>query len=427
MTGGRSDRLAGGPAGGQAVMLPAFDVERVRADFPILSRQVRGGRLAYLDSAATAQKPRAVVEALSRFYFESNSNVHRGVHLLAEEATLAYDAARERVRQFLNAGSAEEIVFTSGTTAGLNLLAQGLVGSLKPGDEIVLTIMEHHSNIVPWQLAAHRVGAVLRAVPVLPDGSLDLDELARLVNQRTRIVTVSHISNVLGTVAPVARMAALAHQVGALVVVDAAQSAPHVRVDVRELGCDFLVFSGHKLYGPMGVGVLYGRRHLLERLPPWQGGGGMIERVTIEASSWAPPPTRFEAGTPPVAEAVGLAAAIDYLDALDRGALEAHEAALLAEATERLQAIDGVRIIGTAPGKVAVLSFVLEGIHPHDVGTILDARGVAVRAGHHCAQPLMRHFEVPATLRASFGLYNNRDDVDQLVEALGEARRRFRP
>ena len=406
--------------------VPAFDVERVRADFPILSREVRGGRLAYLDSAASAQKPRVVVQALSNFYLNYNSNVHRGVHLLAEEATQAFDTARERVRRFLNAASSEEIVFTHGTTAGLNLLAQGWAAvALKPGDEIVLTVMEHHSNIVPWQLAAHRIGAVLRVVPVTPDGTLDLDQYARLVTERTRLVSVSHVSNVLGTVAPVARMAALAHQVGAVVVVDAAQSVPHMRVDVRELDCDFLVFSGHKLYGPMGIGVLYGRRHLLERLPPWQGGGGMIEKVTFEATTWALPPARFEAGTPPVAEAIALATAMDYVESIGLDAIHAHEAALLAEATERMSGLEKLRIIGTSPGKAAVLSFVLDDIHPHDLGTILDAGGVAVRAGHHCAQPLMAHFQLPATVRASFGMYSSRDDIDQLVGALGEARRRF--
>jgi cysteine desulfurase/selenocysteine lyase len=348
------------------------------------------------------------------------------VHLLAEEATQAFDTARERVRRFLNAASSEEIVFTHGTTAGLKLLAQGWAAvALKPGDEIVLTVMEHHSNIVPWQLAAHRIGAVLRVVPVTPDGTLDLDQYARLVTERTRLVSVSHVSNVLGTVAPVARMAALAHQVGAVVVVDAAQSVPHMRVDVRELDCDFLVFSGHKLYGPMGIGVLYGRRHLLERLPPWQGGGGMIEKVTFEATTWALPPARFEAGTPPVAEAIALATAMDYVESIGLDAIHAHEAALLAEATERMSGLEKLRIIGTSPGKAAVLSFVLDDIHPHDLGTILDAGGVAVRAGHHCAQPLMAHFQLPATVRASFGMYSSRDDIDQLVGALGEARRRF--
>ena len=421
MTASRAGRLQAGRAN-----VPALDLASIRNDFPILERSVRGKRLAYLDSAATAQKPSVVVETLRDFYLNSNANVHRGVHLLAEEATTRYDNARERVRRFLNAWSVDEIVFTHGTTAGLNLLAQGWAAiALKPGDEIVLTMMEHHSNIVPWQLAAHRIGAVIRVVPLLPDGSLDLEAYARLLNNRTRLVAVSHISNVLGTVAPVAKMAALAHQVGAIIVVDAAQSVPHVEVDVRALDCDFLVFSGHKLYGPMGIGVLYGRKQLLDRLPPWQGGGGMIEKVTFEATTWAKPPARFEAGTPPVAEAVGLAAAIDYLTQLDLAAVKAHEDQLVCEASERLARIERLRLIGTAPGKTAVVSFVLDDIHPHDLGTILDGSGVAVRAGHHCAQPLMRHYGVPATVRASFGVYNTREDIDQLIDAIDEARRRF--
>ena len=415
----------GEPQTGRAVG-PSLDLARIRKDFPILDRPIRGKRLAYLDSAASAQKPTVVVETLRDFYLNSNANVHRGVHLLAEEATTRYDNARERVRRFLNAATADEIVFTHGTTAGLNLLAQGWAAiALRPGDEIILTMMEHHSNIVPWQLAAHRVGAVIRVVPLLPDGSVDFDAYARLVTERTRLVAVSHISNVLGTVAPVAKMAALAHQVGAVIVVDAAQSVPHVEVDVRALDCDFLVFSGHKLYGPMGIGVLYGRKHLLDRLPPWQGGGGMIEKVTFEATTWAKPPARFEAGTPPVAEAVGLAAAIDYLTHLDLAAVKAHEDQLVCEASERLARIEKLRLIGTAPGKTAVVSFVIDEIHPHDLGTILDGSGVAVRAGHHCAQPLMRHYGVPATVRASFGVYNTREDIDQLIDAIGEARRRF--
>ncbi len=405
---------------------PPLDVERVRAEFPILARPVRGHRLAYLDSAATAQKPRAVLDTVSEFYQVYNANVHRGVHYLAEEATTRMDAAREKIRRFINAPAADEIVFTHGTTSAINLLAQGWGAiALAPGDEIVLTVMEHHSNIVPWQLVAHRVGAVLKVVPVSPEGVLDLEAYAALLNERTRVVAVSHVSNVLGTVAPVARMAALAHAAGAILVLDAAQSVPHLPVDVEALGCDFLAFSGHKLYGPMGVGVLWGRRQLLERLPPWQGGGGMIERVTFEATTWAPPPARFEAGTPPVAEIVGLGAAVDWLQDLGLPAVQAHEDALLADATERLREIPGLRLIGTAPGKTAVLSFVLADVHPHDVGTILDAGGVAVRAGHHCAQPLMQHYRVPATVRASFGVYNSRADVEQLVEGLREVRRRF--
>ena len=425
MTEGRKDGTTEGPATEGQSVGPAVRLS-VRDDFPILSRKVRGKRLAYLDSAATAQKPRVVIDALTDFYLQHNANVHRGVHLLGEESTTAFDDARETIRKFINAASTEEIVFTHGTTAGLNLLAQGWASiRLQPGDEVLLTVMEHHSNIVPWQLAAHRVGAELKVVPVSPEGVLDLDEYKRLLSPRTKIVAVSHVSNVLGTVAPVACMATLAHEAGAIVVVDAAQSVPHMKVDVRELDCDFLVFSGHKLYGPMGVGVLYGKRPLLDRLPPWQGGGGMIEKVTFEATTWAAPPSRFEAGTPPVAEAVALAAAVDYLQAIGMDRIRSHEDALLGIATRKVSEVPGVRLIGTAPGKTAVLSFVLDDIHPHDLGTILDASGVAVRAGHHCAQPLMRHFRIPATVRASLGVYTDEADIDQLAGALVEARKRF--
>jgi cysteine desulfurase/selenocysteine lyase len=401
-------------------------VARIRADFPILARTVRGHRLAYLDNAASAQKPLVVVDAVRDFYLGYNANVARGVHLLSGEATGAYERVREVVRRFLNAQSAHEIVFTHGTTAGINLLAQAWGGTtLHAGDEIVLTVAEHHSNIVPWQVVAHRTGAVLRVVPVGPDGALDLDAYRQLVTPRTRIVAVSHVSNVLGTVAPVASMAATAHQVGAIVVVDAAQSVPHLSVDVQALDCDFLVFSGHKLYGPTGVGVLYGRQDLLERMPPWQTGGGMIETVSFEATTWAPPPARFEAGTPPIAGVIGLGAAIEYLEGLGMDAIADHEQALLDYALATLAEVPGFRLFGTAPGKLGVLSFVLGEIHPHDLGTILDARGVAVRAGHHCAQPLMKHLRLPATVRASLGIYNDRDDIDQLVDGLHDARRRF--
>jgi cysteine desulfurase/selenocysteine lyase len=403
-----------------------LDVERVRADFPILDRQVRGRRLAYLDSAATAQKPLVVVDAIRDFYLTSNANIARSVHQLGEEATAAYERTREVVRRFINAGSADEIVFTAGTTASLNLVAQAWgAATLKPGDEIVLTLMEHHSNIVPWQMVAHRAGAVLRVVPLTPDGALDLDVYRGLLTSRTRIVALSHVSNVLGTVNPVAELTDLAHRAGAVVVVDGAQAVPHIPVDVRALDCDFYAFSGHKLYGPTGIGVLYGRKKLLDRMPPWQGGGGMIETVTFDATTWAPPPGRFEAGTPPIAEAVGLMAAIRYLQRLGSEAIQAHEEALLAYATGRLAEIPGLQLFGTAPGKIGVLSFVLGEIHPHDLGTILDANGVSVRAGHHCCQPLMKHLKLPATVRASLGVYNTREDVDQLVAGLEEARTRF--
>jgi cysteine desulfurase/selenocysteine lyase len=398
-----------------------LDVERIRADFPILDRQVRGRRLAYLDSAATAQKPLVVVDAIRDFYLTSNANIARSVHQLGEEATAAYERTREVVRRFVNAESADEVVFTAGTTASLNLVAQAWgAATLQAGDEIILTLMEHHSNIVPWQMVA-----VLRVVPLTPDGALDMDAYRGLLTSRTRIVALSHVSNVLGTVNPVAEMTDLAHRAGAVVVVDGAQAVPHIPVDVRGLDCDFYAFSGHKLYGPTGIGVLYGRKKLLDRMPPWQGGGGMIETVTFDATTWAPPPTRYEAGTPPIAEAVGLMAAIGYLQQIGFEAIREHEEGLLAYATDRLAEIPGLRLFGTAPGKIGVLSFVLGEIHPHDLGTILDANGVSVRAGHHCCQPLMKHLKLPATVRASLGIYSTREDVDQLVAGLEEARKRF--
>ena len=414
--------------GGQAANRPLvpLDVERVRADFPILARQVRGRRLAYLDSAATAQKPLAVVDAVRDFYLTSNANIARSVHQLGEEATATYEQSRAAVRRFLNAATADEIVFTSGTTASMNLVAHTwAAANLEPGDEVVLTLMEHHSNIVPWQMVAHRAGAVLRVVPLTAEGALDLDAYRRLLTTRTRLVALSHASNVLGTVNPVEEMTALAHRVGAVVAVDGAQAVPHLPVDVQALGCDFYAFSGHKLYGPTGIGVLYGRQELLDRLPPWQGGGGMIETVSFEATTWAPAPARLEAGTPPIAEAAGLTAAIEYLERLGFDAIASHEQGLLAYATARLAEVEGLRLFGTAPGKIGVLSFVLGEIHPHDLGTILDANGVSVRAGHHCCQPLMRHLGVTATVRASLGVYSDRNDIDQLVAALQEARRRF--
>ncbi|MEK7380962.1 MAG: cysteine desulfurase [Gemmatimonadota bacterium] len=404
----------------------ALDEARVRADFPILDREIRGCRLAYLDTAATAQKPRVVIDAVADFYRATNANVHRGVHVLSEEATEAYDRSRDRVRRFLNAAAAEEIIFTGGTTAGINLVAQSWGRStLAAGDEIVLTTLEHHSNIVPWQLIAHEKGAVLRVVPLLADGSVDLDGYRSLLGPRTRMVALSHTSNVLGTVLPVAEMVGLAHQVGALVLVDGAQSVPHFPVDVQALGCDFLVFSGHKLYGPTGIGALYGRRELLEKMDPWQGGGGMIERVTWEATTWAPPPARFEAGTPPIAETVGLAAAIDYLEALGMESIAAHERDLVGYLSTRLDAVPGLTVYGRAPGRIGVASFLLDDVHPHDLATVLDTEGVAVRAGHHCAQPLMEHLGVNATVRASLGIYSTRTDVDQLVSGIEAARKRF--
>jgi cysteine desulfurase / selenocysteine lyase len=403
-----------------------FDTERARKDFPGLAARIRGYPLIYLDNAATSQRPRQVIDAISTFELTHAANVHRGVHTLSQQATAAYDAAREKVRAFINAGHASEIIFTSGTTASLNLVAASYGRRfLKAGDEILVTDMEHHSNLVPWQLIAEQTGAVVRAIPVNDRGELEPEGFARLVGSRTRIVALAHVSNVMGTVNPVREIADLAHAHGAVVVLDGAQAVPHLPVDVQQLGCDFYAASAHKMYGPTGVGFLYGRLDLLEKMPPWQGGGGMIERVTLEGTTFAPPPARFEAGTPPIAQAVGLGAAIDYLKTLPGESLARHEEDLLSYATTRVGELQGIRLIGTAKDRVSVLSFSVEGVHPHDVGTVLDARGVAVRAGHHCAQPLMRRFGVQGTVRASFGLYNRREEVDVFVDALREVRKVF--
>jgi len=401
-----------------------WDVERVRADFPILSREIRGHPLVYLDNAATAQKPAAVIAAIEHYYQTGNANVHRGVHALSQEATLEYERVRALAAKFLGAGSAANIVFTSGTTGALNLVAQSYGGSvLRPGDEILVTEMEHHSNLVPWQLIAERTGAVLKAIPVTESGGLDLGELERLLGPRTRIVAVTHASNVIGAINPINAIAAMAHEAGAVVVVDGAQSAPHLRVDLGAIDCDFFACSGHKLYGPTGIGLLYGKPELLEAMPPWQGGGGMIREVQIGRSTYAPPPERFEAGTPPIAEVVGLGAALDYVSRWDWEALVAYEQDIVAEAGRKLAGVPGLRILGEGADRVSVLSLVLDGIHPHDAGTVLDTLGIAVRAGHHCAQPLMRRFGVTATLRASFGAYNTHQEIDTLVEGLVRARK----
>jgi len=404
-----------------------LDVGRIRADFPILSETVRDGRpLVYLDNAATSQKPRQVIAAISRFYTSENANIHRGLHYLSERATTAYDAAREKVARFLGAGSPSEIVFTRGTTEAINLVAQSWGRSnLRPGDEVLVTGMEHHANLVPWQLACEQTGATFRAVPITDRGELDLDAFDRLLSDRTRLFAVGHVSNALGTVNPVRELAARARARGALVLVDGAQSAPHMAIDVSELGCDFFACSGHKLFGPTGIGVLYGRMDVLDGMPPWQTGGDMIERVTLERTTWAAPPARFEAGTPPIAEVMGLAAAIDYVESVGFGAIGKWEGELLARATELIAALPGVRLVGTAREKAGVLSFVLDGIHPHDVGTVLDDEGVAVRAGHHCAQPVMQRFGIPATVRASFAFYNTPDEIEVLVRGVERARKVF--
>jgi cysteine desulfurase/selenocysteine lyase len=415
--------------GGAELSLPArqrFDVERVRRDFPILQEQIHGQPLVYLDNAATAQKPQAVIEAVLRFYSRENANVHRGVHHLSGQASTAFDAIRVKVAQFINARAPHEVIFTRGTTDAINLVAQSYGKRFfRAGDEVLITEMEHHSNIVPWQLVCEQTGAVLRAAPLTESGGLDLDQFSRLLNDRTRFVALVHLSNALGTINPIREITRWARERKIPVLIDAAQSVPHLPVDVQDLDCDFLAFSGHKLYGPTGIGVLYGREALLDLMPPYQGGGGMIESVTIERSTWAPLPAKFEAGTPMIAQAIGLGAAIDYVNAVGRESISGWEQELLHYATHLLSDIAGCRIIGTAPDKAGVLSFVLDGVHPHDIGTILDAAGIAIRAGHHCAQPVMRHFGVAATARASFGLYNTKAEVDALAGALRNVSRMF--
>jgi cysteine desulfurase / selenocysteine lyase len=402
-----------------------FDVEAVRRQFPVLAQRPYGKRLAFLDSGATAQKPQVVIDAVSRFYSQENSNVHRGVYDLAERATAAFEGARRKIARWIHADP-REVIFVRGTTEGVNLVAQSWGRAhVGPGDEILVTGMEHHSNIVPWQLLAAEKGARVVPVPVDDRGELHLADFERLIGPRTRIVAVTHVSNVLGTVNPVKRIVAIAHARGVPVLVDGAQAMPHGRVDVRDLDADFYVFSGHKMFGPTGIGVLYGKAAVLEAMPPWQGGGDMILSVSFAGTKFNTIPYKFEAGTPDAAGAVGLGAAVDWLESLDAEGVEAHERDLLEYATRRLGEIPGLRIIGTAPGKAPVISFVLDGVHPHDVGTILDREGVAVRAGHHCAQPLMERFGVPATVRASFALYNTREDVDQLVHGLRRVREMF--
>ena len=407
----------------QKADLPApaksFDVARIREDFPILKQKIHGKPLVYLDNGATSQKPQAVIDALTRYYSAENSNIHRGVHSLSERATADYEAAREKVRGFINAPSDKEIVFVRGTTEAINLVAQSYARSfLQTGDEIIVSAMEHHSNIVPWQMVCAQVGARLRVIPINHDGEIVMEEYERLLNERTKFLALTHVSNALGTIVPVKEMIALAHARGVPVLLDGAQAVPHLKVDVRDLDCDFYAFSGHKMFGPTGIGVLYGRSELLERMPPYQGGGDMISLVTFEKTHYNVLPYKFEAGTPNIAGVIGLGAAVDYMQALDWSQVAAHEHALLTYATEALAEINPVRIIGTAKEKAGVLSFVLDHVHAHDVGTILDQEGVAVRAGHHCAMPVMQRFGVPATTRASFAFYNNLEEIDVLVKAI---------
>jgi cysteine desulfurase/selenocysteine lyase len=405
---------------------PAYDVERIRADFPVLARRVHGRPLAYLDNAATSQKPEAVIRALDRYYREYNANIHRGVHTLSEEATAAYEDARRRIAAFINAGDARQILFVRGTTEAINLVAQAWGrNALQPGDEIVISTMEHHSNIVPWQLVCEQTGAKLRVMPITDAGEIDMDAARDLIGPATKLVAFGHVSNALGTVNPAAEIIRLAQAHGALTLVDGAQAVPHQAVDVRALGCDFYAFSGHKLFGPTGIGVLYGKATLLEQMPPWQGGGDMIKMVSFERTVFAEPPAKFEAGTPHIAGAIGLGAAIDYVQHVGLDAIARHEHELLRYATANALRVRGLRLIGTAREKAAILSFVLDGIHPHDLGTILDHHGIAIRTGHHCAMPVMERFGVPATARASFALYNTVAEVDRLFEGIEAARKVF--
>ena len=396
-----------------------LDVERVRADFPLLRQQVNGKPLVYLDNGATSQKPQCVIDELVRYYTTENANVHRGVHTLSQLATDDYEGARSKVRRFLNAADDREIIYTRGTTEGINLVAQTFGRqNVGPGDEIVVSNMEHHSNIVPWQMLCEEKGAVLKVVPINDSGELLMDEYEAMIGPRTKLVSITHVSNALGTVVPVERIIGIAHAQGVPVLLDGAQAVPHMPVDVRSLDCEFYVFSGHKLFGPTGIGILYGKGEILEAMPPFQGGGEMIKSVTFEKTIYNDLPYKFEAGTPNIAGAIGLGAAVDYVQALGFEGIEAHEAELLEYGTRALSAIEGLRIVGTAHHKAGILSFTLENIHPHDIGTILDEQGIAVRTGHHCAQPVMQRFQIPATARASLAFYNTKQDIDALVHGL---------
>jgi cysteine desulfurase/selenocysteine lyase len=403
-----------------------YDVARIRDDFPILHRQVYGKPLVYLDNAATTQKPRQVIDRIVRYYTEENSNVHRGVHHLSQVATEAYESVRTTVKHFIKARSEKEIIYTRGTTEGINLVAWSWGRKfVTAGDEIIISAIEHHSDIVPWQMLCDEKRATLRIIPVNDRGELLLDEYARLLSPRTKIVAFGHASNALGTINPVKQMTAMAHDAGAIVVIDGAQGVPHLAIDVQDIDCDFYAFSGHKVYGPTGIGVLYGRESILEAMPPFEGGGDMILSVTFEKTTYNALPYKFEAGTPDIAGVVGLGAALDYVNSIGIRRIAAHEHDLLLYATHRLEEVDGLRIIGTAEQKASVISFVLEGVHPHDIGTILDQEGIAVRTGHHCAQPVMLRYNIPATGRASFAMYNTREEADALVAGLHKVREVF--
>lgn len=409
-----------------SIKTSSLDVEKIRQDFPLLHQEVNGKPLAYLDNAATSQKPTQVIEALDKYYREDNANIHRGVHTLSERATIDYEQTREKVRSFINANSVKEIIFVRGATEGINLIAQSYGrNKLKTGDEIIISEMEHHSNIVPWQLLCEQTGAVLKIIPINNSGELILEEFEKLLSSKTKLVSIAHISNALGTINPIQTIIDRAHEHNAVVIIDGAQATPHTTVDVQALDCDFYVFSGHKLFGPTGIGVLYGKAHLLEAMPPWQGGGDMIKMVSFEKTLYNDLPYKFEAGTPHIAGVIGLGAAIDYVGTTGLEAIAAHEHELLEYATEKILEVKGLRLIGTAQQKTSILSFVIDSIHPHDIGTILDHEGIAIRTGHHCAMPVMTHFNVPATARASFAFYNTFEEVDRLIQALGKAREVF--
>ena len=409
-----------------SIKTSSLDVEKIRQDFPLLHQEVNGKPLAYLDNAATSQKPTQVIEALDKYYQEDNANIHRGIHTLSERATIDYEQARGKVRSFINANSEKEIIFVRGATEGINLIAQSYGrNKLKTGDEIIISEMEHHSNIVPWQLLCEQTGAILKIIPINDSGELILEEFEKLLSPKTKLVSLAHISNALGTINPIQIIIDRAHEHNAVVIIDGAQATPHTIVDVQALDCDFYVFSGHKLFGPTGIGVLYGKAHLLEAMPPWQGGGDMIKMVSFEKTLYNDLPYKFEAGTPHIAGVIGLGAAIDYVSATGLETIAAYEHELLEYATEKALEVEGLRLIGTAQQKTSILSFVIDSIHPHDIGTILDHEGIAIRTGHHCAMPVMTHFNVPATARASFAFYNTFEEVDRLIQALGKAREMF--
>lgn len=403
----------------------AFNIDRIRDDFDILNQDINGKPLVYLDSAASAQKPNQVLDAIDHYYRHNNANVHRGAHTLGDRATADFEAARDCVRNYINAASRKEIIWTKGTTEAINLIASGLSQTLKPGDEIIVSRMEHHANIVPWQMAAERTGAVIRVWDINEDGELLMEQLPDLLNEKTKILAVTHVSNVLGTINPVADIIKQASAAGVITVIDGAQAVPHFQVDVQALDCDFYVFSSHKLFGPTGLGVVYGKEQRLEALPPYQGGGEMIERVSFEGTTYNQLPYKFEAGTPAISEAVGLKAAIDYLTSFDRNAIETHEQTLYQLALRRVAEVPGMRLIGTAKNKVPVMSFLIDGLHPSDIGTLLDQQGIGIRTGHHCAMPLMQHFNVPGTARASFAFYNTEAEVNRLFDALVKIQKMF--